>query len=216
MSNDGARRIPRIGPIDVNTVGDETKAVFDAVSPFVPPTNVVVSTLMWSPELTRLYMPFSDYLKNAGRLPPRDRELLILRTAWNCGADYQWVVHQTYGLRNGLNQEDFERIAAGPVEGGWDEFEAAVLRACDELHAQRRVSNETWAMLETRYEQSQLIELLMLVGNYEMIAMVMNSVRISPPGEVADLPGNRFTFAGSVGEAERQPKGSATTMGARP
>ena len=38
-------------------------------------------------------MPFTKYLIDDSVLPPRHRELLILRAAWLCGNQYLWSTH---------------------------------------------------------------------------------------------------------------------------
>ena len=69
-------------------------------------------------------------------------------------------------------------IARGPDAPEWNEFEAALLRAVDELHDESCVSDETWATLVDGYDEKQLIELPMLVGQYHLVAFTMNTLRL--------------------------------------
>jgi 4-carboxymuconolactone decarboxylase len=185
-------RAPRLAPASPDRADERTRRAFGTVAPYGAPTNPVLGTLMLHPELAELYMPFSDYLKNQGRLSPRDRRLAIMRTAWNCGADYQWVAHAGYARTAGVPDEEIERIAAGAEASGWDAPDVAVLRAADELHADRCVSASTWAQLSDRLDARSLVELVMLVGNYQMIALLMNTVGIAPAEDPPNLPGNSF------------------------
>jgi len=186
--------LPRFGPISYAEADDETRAVFDELG-HASPDNVVLGTFMRNPQLTRLHFPFVGYMKDSACLPVRHREIAILRCAWNCGADYQWVAHNQIGLACGLLQDEIDRVPTGAEAPGWAPAEKIVLSAVDELHHTCRVSDETWAGLASQYDERQLIEFLVLVGNYRTIAYVMNGVGIRPPGgESPDLDGNRFLF----------------------
>src|ERR1039458_4065366 len=66
-------------------------------------------------------------------------------------------------------RETFMRRTAGPG-ADWDAFEAALLRAADELHADSCIGDATWAVLAGHYDDAQLIELIMLVGRYHLVA----------------------------------------------
>jgi 4-carboxymuconolactone decarboxylase len=69
------------------------------------------------------------------------------------------------------------RRTAGPG-ADWDAFEAALLRAADELHVDSCIGDATWAVLAGRYDDAQLIELIMLVGRYHLVAMTVNTLGI--------------------------------------
>jgi alkylhydroperoxidase family enzyme len=55
-----------------------------------------------------------------------------------------------------------------------------LIRAADELHERRAFSGELWAELSGQLSEVELIELCMLVGHYEMLAMTLNSLRVEP------------------------------------
>ena len=108
-------------------------------------------------------------------LSPRERELLILRTAWLCQAEYEWAQHVHIGRKAGVTDEEIQRCKAGPDAEGWAAFDAALLRAADELHADQRITDETWSALAERYGQLQLMDVVFAVGQYTLIAMALKS-----------------------------------------
>jgi alkylhydroperoxidase family enzyme len=60
------------------------------------------------------------------------------------------------------------------------------LRAADELHDESCISERTWEVLASRYDDRQLIEVVMVVGHYHLVAFTLNSLGVQPePG----LPG---------------------------
>ena len=121
-------------------------------------------------------------------IPLRDKELLILRTAWLSRGDYIWGRHNVMGQGAGLTEEAILRITMGPDAPGWDEFETALLRAADELHVSRFVSDETWAALGERYSEDELREVVLIVGNYTQLAMFQNTLGALLPPDVPGLP----------------------------
>lgn len=131
--------------------------------------------LMHNARILRGFLVFAPRLMPYGELPRRDTELVILRVAWNCRARYEWGQHVDIGLRVGLQPEEIARVALGPDTSGWDSRQLALLRAADEFHHDRMVSESTWELLSVFFNQRLLIELLMLIGFYEGLAGVLNS-----------------------------------------
>jgi len=65
------------------------------------------------------------------------------------------------------------------------------------LHTDRKISDATWQALARDLSHTQLIELCMLAGHYEMLAMTLRSL-----GVQADAPPRRG--AASRGSAARR------------
>jgi 4-carboxymuconolactone decarboxylase len=132
-------------------------------------------------------MPFAGKLL-AGKLPARDRELLILRSAWRCASSYEWGQHVRLAKQAGISAEEIDRIATGPGTPGWEPFDRTLLTAVDELHDDACLTDATWATLASRYDERQMIELPMLVGQYHMLAFALNSMGVQREPGVPGLP----------------------------
>ena len=115
-----------------------------------------------------------------GILPRADTELTILRVAHNTACEYEWHHHQRLARLAGLTAEEVERTRLGPDAPGWSERQRLLLRAADELHTTRRMSDELWAQLRPLMTDADLIELCVLIGHYEMLAMTLNTLRVQP------------------------------------
>lgn len=152
----------------------------------------VFTTLARHRGLFRRWLLFAGALMPGGRLPRDETELLILRVAHNTGCDYEWDHHARLGQRAGLTAEEVERVREGGEAGGWSPRRALLLRAADELHADGQLGDELWAGLSGMLDERQLIELCMLVGHYEMLAMTLRSLRVQPdPAPAAGSSGLR-------------------------
>ncbi|MDO8330627.1 MAG: carboxymuconolactone decarboxylase family protein [Fluviicoccus sp.] len=134
--------------------------------------------MMKNPRIMRGMLSFASTMMPFGELDRRDTELCILRVGWNCRARYEWGQHVDIGMRAGLTAEEIAGISRGPEAEGWDQRQAALLQACDEMHKERMISDSTWKMLNAHFSERLLLEILMLIGFYEGLAGVLNSVGI--------------------------------------
>jgi len=178
---------PRIPPIGEDEADEQIRALLDEVRlPNAEAVNIF-ATLVRYPGLYRRWMPFAGKLL-AGKLPARDRELLILRSAWRCASSYEWGQHVRIAKQAGLSDDEIDRVAAGPHAPGWDAPDRALLTAVDELHDDQCIADHTWDALAARYDERQMIELPMLVGQYHMLAFALNSLGVQREPGVPDLP----------------------------
>ncbi|WP_296601519.1 carboxymuconolactone decarboxylase family protein [Nocardioides sp.] len=123
---------------------------------------------------------FAGGLMPGGRLPRRDTELVILRVAALTGSAYEHAQHARLARRAGLTAADVDRVAIGPQAPGWTPRQALLLRATDELHRTRDLTDQTWAAVRAELDVRLSIELLLLVGHYEMLATTLNTLRVQP------------------------------------
>jgi AhpD family alkylhydroperoxidase len=140
----------------------------------------IFTTLARHRRLFRRWLWFAGALMPRGRLPRQDTELLILRVAHNTGCEYEWSHHVRIGRKAGLSREQIDRVREGAGAAGWSERQAALLGAADELHEHDEIGDELWGRLSAELDEVDLIELCMLVGHYEMLAMTLNSLRVAP------------------------------------
>jgi alkylhydroperoxidase family enzyme len=142
----------------------------------------IFTTLSRHRRLYRPWLRFAGALMPGGKLPRADSELVILRVAHNCGSEYEWRHHERMGEMAGLSAAQVQSAAAADAtsETAYDERQRLLLRAADELHEHRDISDELWSALSARFSDTELIELCMLIGHYEMLAMTLNALRVEP------------------------------------
>lgn len=143
------------------------------------PPNIF-TTLARHRGLFRRWLWFAGALMPGGKLPRIDSELVILRVAHNTGSDYEWGHHERLGQKAGLSAEEVARVREGADAPGWSQRQRLLLRAADEMHAEGRIGDELWAGLAAELDEMRLIELCMLIGHYEMLAMTLNTLGVEP------------------------------------
>ena len=150
------------------------------------------------PRLFRAWLPFGGVLLFRSELPRIDAELVVLRTAYNSASRYEWVHHVAFAARAGLSPDAIAAVPDGESAAVWTWRQQLLLRATDELHTDRRIRPATTELLEHMLADRQLIELCVLVGHYEMLAMLLNSRGVAPePSAVRRLPA-RFAAVGEI------------------
>jgi alkylhydroperoxidase family enzyme len=177
---------PRIAPLAADEHDGTTARLIDGLS---GAHLNIVATMLRHPDLFGPFASFAGALTLAGRLDARARELLTLRTAVNCGSDYEWGQHTTAARAAGIvDDADIARVLEGPGAEGWTPREVVLLDAADELHRDNCISDGTWAAISEHFDVPQLVEIPMLVGLYHMVAFLGSSLGVEQePGE-ATLP----------------------------
>lgn len=172
---------PRVPPGSRRDIGAVPTAIAAAAGRAIgsgPPN--VFTTLARHRRLFFGWLLFAGTLMPRGRLPRKDTEIVILRVAHNCHCEYEWRHHERIAQTVGLGADEVERVREGPDADGFSERQSLLLRAADELHRRRDITNRTWEALRPVLSDIELIELCMLVGHYEMLAMTLNALRVQP------------------------------------
>ncbi len=174
-------RGPRIAPggrREIGTVNAALVWLLGRATGGRPPN--VFTTLARHRGLFRRWLWFAGALMPGGKLPRADSELVILRVAANAGSEYEWGQHERLGRRAGLSEAEIGRVREGPGAPGWSPRQRLLLEAADEMHADGEIGDGLWAQLAAELDQVRLIELCMLIGHYEMLAMTLNTLRVEP------------------------------------
>jgi alkylhydroperoxidase family enzyme len=200
---------PRIPPGSAEEIGRVNFLISRALGAALgtgPPN--IFTTLARHRRLFRPWLRFAGTLMPGGRLPRADSELLILRVAHNAGSEYEWSQHESLALTAGLSRDEVARVREGASAEGWSERHRLLLRACDELHERRVISSSTWSALRPLLSDAELIELCMLVGHYEMLAMTLNSLGVVPDPPATGSPPRLARVAGRLrARTERRRRG---------
>jgi alkylhydroperoxidase family enzyme len=178
---------PRVAPLPPSEWPPEMKEALAALRPARPrhpfPSRApgrpkglnALGTLAHHPELARAFHTFNGHILFGTTLSPRQRELIVLRVAAVRRSAYEWTQHVLLAADAGISAEEVARIAEGPAGSGWSTADQALVSAVDELLANARVADDTWAVLAADLEVEQLMDVIFTVGAYDALAMLLRS-----------------------------------------
>ena len=155
-----------------------------------PKPSSVRATLARHETLFEAWDAFGAAIFN-GALPERDREVLILRTAWLTQCPRAVGVSRSTAARAGLTESDIDAIVDGPESTALGAWDRVLVRVVDQLREHGTIDNATWDVLAARYTTEQLIEVPLVAGHYLMIAYAVNSFGTPVPEGSATLPSPR-------------------------
>ena len=108
----------------------------------------IFRTMLTHPAAAKAFLTWGGYiLSRKSTLPPREREIVILRTGFLCRSGYEWTQHVPIGQKAGLTDDEIARIKLGADAPGWSAADAALLRAADDLHREHFITEPVWAEL---------------------------------------------------------------------
>lgn len=172
----------RIKSLSVDELDDEAKELVANMRKSLRSTTTEISDvfalMLRHPALFRCQMETGLQLLGKGEISPRDRELAIMRVGWWCRAPYEWGEHVRVAKRYEISSEEIERVTQGSAAPGWSEHDRAILRAVEELLTDYMITDETWEVLARSWNDRQLLEFPVLVGQYFLTALQQNSLRV--------------------------------------
>jgi 4-carboxymuconolactone decarboxylase len=180
MSRPVQQSRPRIAPLPEQQWTTEHQQRIDKFLPAGTRPGNSFRTLLNVPELIDHTMSFHNYILQDSSLPPRIRELLILRTAWLHGSDVIWRERAPFARKAGLTDAELRKIAQGPTAPGWDPFEANLLRVADQLFRNSFVNDSVFKALAARYDTCPLMDTGMTVSDVAAISILYNNLGVQP------------------------------------
>lgn len=178
----------RIAPVNPPYDTAQAEALMKMMPPNAPAEPLLLfRVLVKNLDLMSRMRPLGAGLLGHNLISPREREIIILRTCAQAGAEYEWGVHATaFGKMVSLSKEE---IAATFIDAPiWSERESALIAMVDELHASSKISDTTWAKLEGFWDEAQRIELIVLVGWYHTISFLCNAAQVPLESWAAVFP----------------------------
>lgn len=183
---------PRIKPLEP----PYTPEIEAALTKWMPPGAAVeplrlFRTLNVNAELASRMLPLgAGILGRTAKVPPPLREIMIHRTSVLTGAEYEWGVHVTsFGKPLGLTDAQLRSTVHGSwTDACWEADQASVFRLADELHETGTISDELWPKLAARFDEQQILELVVTAGWYHLIGFVCHGLRIEQEEWAASYP----------------------------
>ena len=170
----------RIEPIDPAQAPDKVREALDNL----PPLNIF-RTLAHAETAFRPFLRFGGAVLTRMELDPLVRELVILAVAHEAEAEYEWVQHVAIAKAVGATDEQVDAVeqrsdaALDPAQAVAVEFARAVVQS-------PRVSDELYDRVREQFGDREIVELLLAIGDYLMLARVMTVLQIEIDEAVGD------------------------------
>lgn len=158
------------------------------IAPFVEQGRdfAVFRTMLHHPVAMEAFLTWGSYiLSDANTLPPKQRELAILRTGARRNCEYEFLRHAVIARRLGLTDDQLRAVAKESPDM-FDDDDASVLRAADELLIDDRLTPPTFESVRSRFGEKSAIDLIWTVGQYAQVCMFLNTIGVAPDPDIAD------------------------------
>ena len=131
------------------------------------------------PAALKAFRVWATYvMSDKNPLPPREREILALRTAWRVMSGYEWSRHVLFARRAGLRDEEIEALKRPMGEGGWAARDAALVETADALVSGFFVPDDIWKRLAGHFDDRQCMDIIFVVGHFTLLAMFLNTAGV--------------------------------------
>jgi 4-carboxymuconolactone decarboxylase len=168
--------MPRPAPLEPENASPPVREMLENL----PPLNVF-RMVANAESAFRPWLALGGALLGSLELDPRLRELAILRVAAIVGCEYERVQHEPIAIGVGARPEQVAAVVAGRTSGEeFDELEELVLRFVDETIEKRGAGEEIVAELEAALSAREVVELLLVVGQYHGLALLLNTTGVEP------------------------------------
>src|SRR5487761_2444212 len=189
-------RLPWLAPSDLD---DEQRRVYDLIVGGPRSQSTRASALV--DEGGRLEGPFNAMLvdpiigeavqnlgaviRYATRLDARTREIATLVVARSAKSNFEWHAHAHLGRAAGITEDELACILDEREPSTLDATERLVWRISRMLVSERDLDDTTYAEAESTLGQPIVMELIVLVGYYELLARSLRVWRTPLPEGVA-------------------------------
>jgi alkylhydroperoxidase family enzyme len=187
----------RIEPIDPADAPDKVRAALDNL----PPLNIF-RTLAHAETVFRPFLRFGGAVLGEMALDPIVRELAILTVAKEAEAEYEWIQHVAIAKAVGATDEQIsaiaeadscapegsdERIArAASGAGVFDGAQQAAIELAAAIVRGPRISDDLYDCVRAQFGEREIVELVIAIGDYLMLARVMTVLEVDVDDSVGD------------------------------
>lgn len=190
-------RLPIIQPQDFtpaqqrifdSVTGGKRKAVSSTGSPLTAEGGLrgPFNALLYSPIIGDAVQRVGEAVRFEGTLPAQLRELAILTVAAAWQANFEWWAHERVARDVGLDEAIIEGVKAGILPDTAAPAERMIYEFAREVIGHQRVADERYAAAVALFDEGAVVELVLLLGYYTLVAMTLNIFEVAvPTGETS-------------------------------
>lgn len=186
MSDEPIR--PRLPLLSDAEMGSEARAIVEHVRSQTGSVPNLYRMLAHAPELLEAWIAFAWPLRFDATSSRKIRELVILRTAQNHQADYEWRQHWRHATEAGVTAGQLEALSAWRDAGVFSPAEQAALALTDDLAVATEPTEATWSALRDQFDERQCLEMILTASFYVCVSRVLKSLRVPLEESAGDIP----------------------------
>lgn len=178
----------RLPAFDASSAGPKQKAVLDEILNG-PRGNLNGPFLGWihSPELAQNAQRLGAFCRYETGLPLRHSELAILVTAARWQSQAEWFIHHPIAIDAGVPAAVAEDLRVGKVPVFEEPDDRLIYEFATQLYDTKRVCDSTYDAAVQRFGHVVVINLVVLLGYYALVAMTLNTFDMRADGQ-SSLP----------------------------
>lgn len=146
---------------------------------------------LFGPFMGVLYAIFNGKTRT---IPLLEYQLVVLRVAGSLDSEYEFEVNEPVARVHGMPAEKIEALRKKSAtteetlkHGFWTERERCVIKLVDEQLASYTNAEETILEAQKLMSNTDLVEILMVLGVFAIIARVTRALKIDSDGEIPGL-----------------------------
>ena len=142
------------------------------------------NALLLSPGIGSVLQELGGAIRFRSSLSNRAREIAILELAALRRSDFEWYSHALLGRQAGLTEAELSALRTGEASPSFDRIESLVRELVRALARDRDVQQSMMDEAEALLGSSTIMELIALVGYYDLVALSLRVWRTPlPDGE---------------------------------
>lgn len=173
----------RIAPIQMEDASDEVRAMLEPLRWDGVVPNLHRTMANYPSALTAFKAWGAHVLRGGSSLGAREREILVLRVGWLSRAGYEWVAHVDIGMQAGLTAAEVEQLKVGSSHPAWSDSDRTLVKAAEEIHEDRFVTDQTWQELNAQLDRRQCMDVVFTVAQYELVCTILNTFGVQFDGD---------------------------------
>lgn len=181
-------RLPLLKREDLDDVG---KAAYDRAN--TPGKTIVglrgpAGIHLYSTKTVEAHSTINRYLRHEAGFDPKVREVAILTVAREMDSRFEWAAHEPEALTVGVAPNVIEVIKHRLSTAGLSEIDAAIVEFGRQVVGRHKVTPEAFARLKALFEPGQLVDLVLLMGDYAGTAILLAAMDMQVPDGKPVLP----------------------------
>ncbi len=139
------------------------------------------NSMLVSPTVGRALQSLGSAIRYATQLTDRARELAILAVAAHHRSEFEWLAHERLARAAGLGDEILTAERSGRRPAHRLQTEDLIWRGVRSLLVSGDLDGEEYGRLEASIGQVAVVELIVLVGYYQTLALLLRTLRVPTP-----------------------------------